>query len=148
MQEFIAKARVLVEALPYISQFRGKTMVVKIGGAALEDEALRTSVAFTKQLHETLVKRLGEASLLRNAGGYEVEAIEPPTPARKIGPSLRLFAVLGAFVGALLGLVLAYLKEQRRRDPESPTIVATAKVTTTAPTESALVLQPSTVATP
>ena len=41
MQELIAKARVLIEALPYISEFRGKTVVVKIGGAALEDETLR-----------------------------------------------------------------------------------------------------------
>ena len=35
------RASVLVEALPFISEFRGKTVVVKIGGAALEDEALR-----------------------------------------------------------------------------------------------------------
>ena len=35
MEQLIAKARVLVEALPYISEFRGKTVVVKIGGAAL-----------------------------------------------------------------------------------------------------------------
>ena len=41
MEAVIAKARVLVEALPFISEFRGKTVVVKIGGAALEDEALR-----------------------------------------------------------------------------------------------------------
>ncbi|MDL1950017.1 acetylglutamate kinase [Acidobacteria bacterium ACD] len=36
---------VLVEALPYISEFRGKTVVVKIGGAALEDPLLRRRFA-------------------------------------------------------------------------------------------------------
>jgi acetylglutamate kinase len=41
MQELIEKARVLIEALPYISDFRGRTVVVKIGGVALENEALR-----------------------------------------------------------------------------------------------------------
>jgi len=41
VEESIQKARVLVEALPYISQFRGRTVVVKIGGAALEDATLR-----------------------------------------------------------------------------------------------------------
>lgn len=41
MQALIEKARVLIEALPFISEFRGKTVVVKIGGAALEDETLR-----------------------------------------------------------------------------------------------------------
>ena len=41
VQALIEKARVLIEALPFISEFRGKTVVVKIGGATLEDENLR-----------------------------------------------------------------------------------------------------------
>jgi acetylglutamate kinase len=41
VEGLIGKARVLVEALPYISEFRGKTVVVKIGGAALDDATLR-----------------------------------------------------------------------------------------------------------
>jgi acetylglutamate kinase len=45
VDELIAKARVLVEALPFISDFRGKTVVVKIGGAALEDPTLRRRFA-------------------------------------------------------------------------------------------------------
>lgn len=45
VEALIAKARVLVEALPYISEFRGKTVVVKIGGAALEDPVLRRRFA-------------------------------------------------------------------------------------------------------
>ena len=45
MQAVIDKARVLIEALPYIKQFRGRTFVVKIGGAALDDLALRTRFA-------------------------------------------------------------------------------------------------------
>lgn len=45
VEALIAKARVLVEALPYISEFRGKTVVVKIGGAALEDPILRRRFA-------------------------------------------------------------------------------------------------------
>ena len=45
MQTLIDKARILIEALPYISRFRGRTVVVKIGGAALENLALRKSFA-------------------------------------------------------------------------------------------------------
>jgi len=45
LQELIDKARVLIEALPYISTFRGRTVVVKIGGAALEDLELRRRFA-------------------------------------------------------------------------------------------------------
>jgi acetylglutamate kinase len=45
VQELISKARVLIEALPYISEFRGRTVVVKIGGAAQEDPELRRRFA-------------------------------------------------------------------------------------------------------
>lgn len=45
MQAFIAKAGVLVEALPYIREFEGKTVVIKYGGAAMEDPRLRRSTA-------------------------------------------------------------------------------------------------------
>ena len=37
MDDLIAKAAVLIEALPYIQQFRGETVVVKFGGSAMED---------------------------------------------------------------------------------------------------------------
>ncbi|MEA2498698.1 MAG: acetylglutamate kinase [Actinomycetota bacterium] len=39
------KARVLIEALPYIRRYRGETVVVKIGGAALDDPQLAAVVA-------------------------------------------------------------------------------------------------------
>ncbi len=50
MQKVIAKAEVLIEALPYIQDFRGDTIVVKFGGSAMEDkrqvESILTDVAF------------------------------------------------------------------------------------------------------
>ena len=45
VQQVIDKARVLIEALPYIREFRGRKVVVKIGGAALENLELRTRFA-------------------------------------------------------------------------------------------------------
>lgn len=39
MKEIIEKARVLIEALPYIQGFRGEIVVVKFGGSAMENEA-------------------------------------------------------------------------------------------------------------
>lgn len=44
MDEIINKARVLVEALPYIQSFYDKTIVIKYGGAAMTDKDLRRSV--------------------------------------------------------------------------------------------------------
>jgi acetylglutamate kinase len=47
VEEVIAKARVLLEALPYIQDFRGSTFVVKYGGSFMDDPdpTARTRVA-------------------------------------------------------------------------------------------------------
>jgi len=45
VQKVIDKARILIEALPYIRAFRGRTFVVKVGGRALEDLTLRERLA-------------------------------------------------------------------------------------------------------
>ena len=41
MQEILAKAEVLIEALPYIQRFNRKIIVVKYGGSAMVDEELK-----------------------------------------------------------------------------------------------------------
>ena len=50
MQEAIAKAAALIEAMEYIRSFRGRIVVVKLGGSVLEDAALQkkllTDIAF------------------------------------------------------------------------------------------------------
>lgn len=38
MQDIIKKADVLIEALPYIKKFRGKTVVIKAGGSMMENK--------------------------------------------------------------------------------------------------------------
>jgi acetylglutamate kinase len=48
VQDAIAKAKVLIEALPYVQRFSGKTFVVKLGGAAIDagggDDAIQDIV--------------------------------------------------------------------------------------------------------
>ncbi|MFP4473001.1 MAG: acetylglutamate kinase [Candidatus Omnitrophota bacterium] len=44
IDEFIRKANVLVEAIPYIHEFRRKVFVVKYGGSILEDAPIRRNV--------------------------------------------------------------------------------------------------------
>ena len=50
MEEAIAKAGALIEAMEYIRRFRGRIVVVKLGGSVLEDAVLRkkllTDIAF------------------------------------------------------------------------------------------------------
>ena len=45
MDELVSKAEVLHEALPYIRRFSQRTFVVKYGGHAMVDEALKESFA-------------------------------------------------------------------------------------------------------
>src|SRR6059036_1696239 len=47
MEELISKARVLLEALPYIQRFRSQTFVVKYGGSFMDspDPEVRSGVA-------------------------------------------------------------------------------------------------------
>jgi acetylglutamate kinase len=45
LREARAKAGVLVEALPWLTRFSGKTIVVKFGGSAMNEESLRQAFA-------------------------------------------------------------------------------------------------------
>jgi acetylglutamate kinase len=44
VREAIRKSEVLIEALPYIRKFFGKTIVIKYGGAAVEAKGIETSI--------------------------------------------------------------------------------------------------------
>lgn len=45
MKELIEKAEILIEALPYIRNFYGKTFVIKYGGAAQTEDSLKDAFA-------------------------------------------------------------------------------------------------------
>jgi len=44
MKEAIKKSRVLIEALPYIRKFFGKTIVIKYGGAAVDEKGIEKGI--------------------------------------------------------------------------------------------------------
>jgi len=44
MDKLVEKANILIEALPYIKKFRGKEIVIKYGGAAMNNEAMRKHI--------------------------------------------------------------------------------------------------------
>jgi acetylglutamate kinase len=70
MEELIAKAKVLVEALPYIRAFADKTVVIKYGGAAMENDALKAS--FAKDV--TLLRFIGVRVVIVHGGGPQIGA--------------------------------------------------------------------------
>lgn len=71
MQGTLEKARILVEALPWISRFRGKSVVVKVGGRAMDDAALRR--AFAEDL--ILLSWVGLQLVVVHGGGPQVDAM-------------------------------------------------------------------------
>jgi acetylglutamate kinase len=58
----------LLEALPYIREFHGKTVVIKYGGAAMEDRALREE--FARDV--VLLKYVGLNPIVVHGGGPEI----------------------------------------------------------------------------
>src|SRR5271154_6789940 len=60
----------LLEALPYIREFHGKTVVIKYGGAAMEDAELREE--FARDV--VLLKSVGLNPIVVHGGGPEITA--------------------------------------------------------------------------
>jgi len=61
-------AHVLSEAMPYIRRFRGKTIVIKYGGNAMEDEALKSG--FARDV--VLMKLVGINPVVVHGGGPQI----------------------------------------------------------------------------
>ena len=68
MQDLIKKASVLVDALPYIREFAGKTIVIKYGGAAMEDPGIRRLTA----QDVVLMKFVGMNPVVVHGGGPHI----------------------------------------------------------------------------
>ena len=70
MSEHVQQAHTLIEALPYLQQFANKTVVVKYGGHAMTDEALRHS--FARDM--VLLKCVGVHPVIVHGGGPQIDA--------------------------------------------------------------------------
>lgn len=96
MEDFIGKAEVLMEALPYIRRFYGKTFVVKFGGRAMIDDQLKSS--FAQDI--VLLKYVGINPVVVHGGGPQIDK----TLER-------------------MGIVSRYMQGMRVTDPETLEIV-------------------------
>ena len=68
MQQYLDKAQVLIEALPYIQRFNRKIIVVKYGGSAMIDGELKKQVI----QDVTLLKLVGFKPIIVHGGGKEI----------------------------------------------------------------------------
>jgi acetylglutamate kinase len=67
MNRLIKKANVLIEALPYIRTFKGKTIVIKYGGHAMTDAPLKERFA----QDVVLLKYVGLNPVIVHGGGWK-----------------------------------------------------------------------------
>jgi acetylglutamate kinase len=69
MQEYLQKARTLMEALPYIREFSGKTVVIKYGGSAMAGEERMSS--FAENI--VLLQYVGIRPVVVHGGGPQID---------------------------------------------------------------------------
>ncbi len=67
----LSKAQILIEALPYIRRFAGKTVVIKYGGHAMVDEGLKENFV----LDIILMKYVGINPVIVHGGGPQISRI-------------------------------------------------------------------------
>jgi len=68
MEKMIERAKVLMEALPYIKKFYGRTIVIKYGGNAMVEEVLKEG--FAKDV--ILLKYIGMNPVIVHGGGPQI----------------------------------------------------------------------------
>lgn len=76
MDHAIAKARTLIEALPYIRKFSGKTFVIKYGGSAMTEQKYKD--LFMEDI--ALLKLIGVKVVIVHGGGDDISSF-----AKKLG---------------------------------------------------------------
>ena len=107
ISDCIAKAGVLVEALPYIADFRGEMVVVKLGGSVQEDESalesLLTDVAF--------MRTVGMKPIVVHGGGKAISRA-----LREAGAPVKFVAGLRVTDAAAIGIVEDVLKNRAYGD--------------------------------
>ncbi|MDP8995351.1 MAG: acetylglutamate kinase [Pseudomonadota bacterium] len=99
-------ARILVEALPYIRRFAGKSVVVKLGGAAI-DQALDRALA----QDVLLLRSVGVRCVLVHGGGQQVDAL-----MRRMGKEPRFHQGLRVTDEETLEIVRMVLTGKINRD--------------------------------
>ncbi len=71
VKESIQKAKVLIDSLPYMQEFRHKTIVIKYGGHAMVDEHLKRQFA----LDVILLKQVGINPVIVHGGGPQINKL-------------------------------------------------------------------------
>ncbi|MDH7501053.1 MAG: acetylglutamate kinase, partial [candidate division NC10 bacterium] len=70
-EELNQRVEFLIEALPFIRQFQGKTLVIKYGGSAMKEDGLREGV----MLDVILLRYVGMRPVIVHGGGPQIDQV-------------------------------------------------------------------------
>jgi acetylglutamate kinase len=150
MQDAITKAAVLIEAMPYIRRFRGKTVVVKLGGSFMdvpEDlEAVCSDIAFMRAVDidpvvvhgggKAITRAMEEAGLkarwvngLRYTGPEELRIVEDVLATDINRQIVGLLEKAGAKAEALTSKTRCALRAERMTGADGADLGLVGKVT-------------------
>ena len=105
--ELIDKAKILIEALPYIQRLAGKTVVIKYGGNAMVDPALTHAI-----LEDiTLLKYVGVNPIVVHGGGTDINSM-----LGRLGIESRFVNGLRVTDGATMEVVQMVLSGKINKD--------------------------------
>jgi succinoglycan biosynthesis transport protein ExoP len=76
----------------------------------IQDEGYRADLLRVQQLYDLTIKRLQDADMVKDLGGFDAQAISPPT-AKKVSPKAAVIFPVALALGLLLGFGGAYLAE-------------------------------------
>jgi acetylglutamate kinase len=103
----LAKAATLIEALPWLDRFHGQTVVIKYGGHAMTDEALR--VAFAQDV--VFLRYAGLRPVVVHGGGPQISA-----HLERLGVASTFEAGLRVTTPEMMDVVRMVLTGQVNRD--------------------------------
>jgi capsular exopolysaccharide synthesis family protein len=89
-----------------------KKDLLKLQDSSIEYMTLQRETETSRQLYKSLFKQLEELNVIANAGASNINVIDVALPPeKKFKPSKKVNLLLGTFVGLVLGLLAAFLRE-------------------------------------
>jgi len=109
------KAHILAEALPYIRAYHGRTLVIRFGGNAMADPALK--VGFARDV--ALLRLVGMKPIVVHGGGWRIDEL-----ARQMGIEPRRHRGVRVTDERTLTIIEMALGELNRRRDEFLSVIS------------------------
>jgi capsular exopolysaccharide synthesis family protein len=85
----------------------------------VEDETFRSDITRMQQLHDVAIKRLQDADIIKDLGGFDAQVVGPPS-ARQVKPAALIVFPVAALLGLMAGFGLAFAAEMADKTFRSP----------------------------